>query len=353
MFNSEQAIPSIERKGTPQKGLAAGLHTLSLEVLGSLIALVVLNFFTLWYLGNYSTNYGYWTLHKKWALLGKMESPVDWLILGDSSCNQGTSPEIIQAQLGESAINLCTIGNVTALNDVWMLEEYIQRFGPPKGVVVVHVYDVWSRDLDPLILGQIPRSWEFWKVHTLGDDLLGDPDLRSAVFQERFVPLLSQRLTLTSLLRSFVIGQQIPFKSKWDMDEFGFLSATQARPQNAIQDGEDHMQFVSENDPGVSAINQQALERLAELAEVNQMPVYLVNSPLYEGLYADDEFQTYLAKTFAQISAILEGNPYTHLISEIKTFPASELQTADHLTLPGARVYTEWLVQNVFSRFGG
>jgi hypothetical protein len=326
------------------------LGIFTLEILGSLVVLVLVNSFALWYLGNYSTNYGYWTLQRKWALLEKMDAPVDWLILGDSSCNQGVSPALIHEQLGETAINLCTIGNVTALNDVWMLEEYIQRFGPPKGVLIGHVYDVWPRDLDPLILGQIPRRWNFWKEHTLGSDLLGNPDLRSQLFQERYVPLLSQRLTLTTLLRSPMLGQMIPLEPKWRMDEYGFLSGEQAQPATAIQDAQDHMQFVRENDPFVSSINQQALERLVEIADAYQLPIYLVNSPLYEGLSADDGFQAYLAELYGQIDSIVGKSQFIHRISEIKTFPATQLQTADHLILPGAQAYTKWLIENILTR---
>ena len=238
---------------------------------------------------------------------------------------------------------------MTALNDVWMLEEYIQRFGPPKGVVIGHVYDVWPRDLQPVILGQIPRRWGFWKEHTLGSDLLDNPDIRSQLFDEHYVPLLSQRLTLTSFLRSVMFGQLIPFKPKWKMDEHGFLSGEMAQPENAIKDAQDHMQFVRENDPIVSSINQQALERLVEIADAYQLPIYLVNSPLYEGLSADDGFQAYLAELHGQIDSIVGESQFVHLIPEIKTFPATQLQTADHLILSGAQVYTEWLIERILS----
>jgi hypothetical protein len=350
MFNSENITNPVRRLSPREKSPSAKFVTFALEVLGSLLVLVLLNSFALWYLGNYSPNYGYWTLQQKWALLGKMDAPVDWLILGDSSCNQGVSPALIQEKLGETAINLCTIGNVTALNDVWMLEDYIRRFGPPQGVVIGHVYDVWSRDLDPLILGQIPRPWNFWKEHTLGSDLLGAPDLRSQLFQERYVPFLSQRLTLTSLLRSLMFGKLTPFKPRWLLDEYGFLKGEQAQPEIAIQDAQDHMQFVRENEPDLSSINQQALERLVEIANAYQLPIYLVNSPLYEGLSADDGFQAYLGALTGQIDSVVGESQSVHRIAEIKTFPAAQLQTADHLTLAGAQVYTEWLIQNVLNR---
>ena len=350
MSSSENMDAPANRHLSREVTYPASLGYFVLEVLGSLAMLVILNFFALWYLGNYSTNYGYWTLHQKWSLLAKMEAPVDWLILGDSSCNQGVSPAIIAEQMGGSAINLCTIGNVTVLNDLWMLEEYIQRFGPPKAVVVVHVYDIWSRGLSPVILGQIPRPWGFWNEHTLGTTLLENPDIRSDLFLEHYVPLLSQRISLTTILRSVVFGKLTPFESQWHMEDNGFLIDEQARPEIAKQDGQDHMEFVRENDPFISSINQTALNELKEIAEVYQLPIYLVNSPLYEGLFADEVFQAYLGQLRAQIDAVVGQSETIHLIPEVKTFPASQLQTADHVTLPGAQAYTEWLIQRILSR---
>lgn len=342
-------LPTHQQKG---RGVSTPvpLSCFALELLGSLVMLVLVNFFALWYLDNYSTNYGYWTLHQKWSRLGKMEAPVDWLILGDSSCNQGVSPAIITEQLGGSAINLCTIGNVTVLNDLWMLEEYIQRFGPPQAVAVIHVYDIYPRELSPVILGQIPRPWGFWRQHTLGTELLDDPQIRSELFQEHFIPLLSQRLSLQKILRAIIFEKLIPFREQWHMEENGFLMDEQAHPETAIQDGKDHMQFVRESEVVVSEINQSSLRALRGIAEAHQIPIYIVNSPLYEGLYADEMFQAYLGQLHAQIDALVGQSEYMHLITEVKTFPASQLQTADHLVVSGALVYTEWLVQNVLSR---
>ena len=62
------------------------------ELAGSLVMLVCINLGMIWYLGNYTSNYGYWTIHQKWQLLEHLDQPVDWLILGDSSCNQGVMP---------------------------------------------------------------------------------------------------------------------------------------------------------------------------------------------------------------------------------------------------------------------
>ena len=78
------------------------------------------------------------------------------LILGDSSAAQGVDPEFWTNASGESAINLATIGDATVVNDAWMLETYLERFGRPNKVVIVHAYDIWHRELKQNVVVQIP-----------------------------------------------------------------------------------------------------------------------------------------------------------------------------------------------------
>ena len=42
------------------------------------------------------------------------------------------------------------------------LDEYIERVGTPKHVVLVHAHDVWHRGYNSALIGQIPRPWGFW-----------------------------------------------------------------------------------------------------------------------------------------------------------------------------------------------
>ena len=71
-------------------------------------------------------------------------------------------------QSGESAINLATIGDATVVNDAWMLETYLERFGRPNKVVIVHAYDIWHRELKQNVVVQIPfKSFGTGFRHTL------------------------------------------------------------------------------------------------------------------------------------------------------------------------------------------
>jgi hypothetical protein len=177
-----------------------------------LVVLFLANIFAYLYLDRYSANYGYWTIHQKWNLLGKLSKPVDWLILGDSSCSQGVMPEIFSTELNQTAINLCTTGDMGTLDNLWLIEEYIQRFGPPKNILVVHAFDIWHRAFNPVRLGQVPRQWEFWEEHSFGTSLMEDPDIRRGIFIDHYLPLYSQNRSLGTNIRGISMGGK-PFVS--------------------------------------------------------------------------------------------------------------------------------------------
>jgi hypothetical protein len=318
-----------------------------LDIFGSILLLVCINFFTLWYLGNFTLNYGYWTIHQKWNLLANLRQPVDWLILGDSSCNQGVVPRIIENELGETAVNLCTIGNLGVVNDLWMLEEYIDRFGPPGNVLIVHVYDVWHRNIDPVLFGQVPRPWGFWSHHSLGQALFEDQKVRENTFLEHYVPIYSQTRAIKTILRSVVTFQHNPLVPRWHIEADGFLVAREPHPEVVFNGAIDHIQFASQNSFRISTLNDVAMQKLVELADSYRFNVYLVNSPVFEGLYIDPNYQAYLSDVQAKLAEFDSDSQFVFHIDEVRTFPADLMQNPDHLILPGAEIYTNWLIEQI------
>jgi hypothetical protein len=338
------------RLSLPQENLppSSWKHVL-VELVGSLVVLICINLSLLWYLGNYTTNYGFWTIHQKWWLLEDLDQPVDWLILGDSSCNQGVMPSIFENELGETAINLCTIGNLGTINDLWMLEEYIDRFGPPQHVVIVHVFDIWHRPLEQTLIGQVPRPWGFWDHHTLGSYLFEDEKIRQATFVEKYIPLYTQQRTITNILRSTLMLQHNPFKPAWRLEPDGFLVATEPQVDVVVAGGQDLSQFAAENAFSISPTNDMAMQEIGVLADSYGFEVYLVNSPVYQGLYDNAAYQIYLAGVQQKLAEFAADSSYVFHIPEIRTFPAELMQNPDHLILTGAVEYTHWLIEQIAS----
>ncbi len=344
---SPAIVDKVPYKALPREVLArVGLHGLLRDLLATLALLVVLNFAARWYLSEYTTNYGYWMIYQKWKLLTRLDAPVDWLILGDSSCNQGVIPSLFESELGETGLNLCTIGNMTALEDLWMLEEYIQCFGPPQNVLIVHVYDMWWRDFDPALLARITLPWGYWREFSLSEQVVGGERDR-VLFLESYVPLYSQNTTLGNILRKALLLQANPFSSPWQLDQAGFLPAYESRPESVELDAHRHIEFVSQNAFDLSEINQVAMERILALADRHGFQVYLAMNPLYEGLYADENYQNYMKDVQAHLEAFAAHSQHVHFIPTVKTFPADQMQNADHLVLSGAQEYTRWLIGEI------
>jgi hypothetical protein len=314
---------------------------------GMFVVVAVINFLMIDFLGRYSTNFGYFLSYQKWQLLKEVDEPVDWLILGDSSVNQGVLPSIFEQEFGGRSLNLGTNGFMITLDDLWMMEYYMQRFGPPENVIIVHVYDVWHRDFNPVLLGQIPLAWGFWKEFGATETLVWNREIQRDIFLERYVPIYSQNTTLGEIIQDTFLSFRNPFQSDWQLETSGYFPAFEPMPEFVEVDASDHIEFVSENIFNLSDLNQRAMAKIKALADEYSINVYFALGPQYEGLNTNQNFQSYLNSVIEELSEFASLSDHVSFISEIKTFPADQMQNSDHLIDSGAREYTNWLVEQI------
>src|SRR5262245_5791244 len=136
----------MQRAALPEElQIACTWRSVAWSIVGAIAVVAILNVAAMGILGAWSTNIGYRLVQEKWDLLMRQRSPVEWLVLGDSSCNQGVVPAVLDEELRTTSLNLCTIGDMMLVGDAWMLRSYLQRVGVPRHVVMVHVYDIWGR----------------------------------------------------------------------------------------------------------------------------------------------------------------------------------------------------------------
>ena len=323
------------------------LIKLSTLIVGMFLVVVIVNIMMIGFLGQYTTNFGYFLNYQKWQMLKNLDSQVEWLILGDSSVNQGIDPSIFKDELGERAINLGTIGNMITLDDLWMLEYYINKFGPPENIIIAHVFDVWYRDFNPVLLGQIPLSWGFWKEFSATQTLVWNREIQRDIFLERYVPIYSQTSTLGGIIQDTFLKLSNPFQSDWQLNPNGYFPAQQPAPDIVVADAQNKLVFVREKPFKLSDLNQRALSEIQRLAEEHGIKVYLVLGPQYEGLRGEQDFREYLDSVREQLNSYASQSEFVNFISEIKTFPANQMQNFDHLIDSGAREYTNWLIEHI------
>lgn len=316
-----------------------------LSLLGTLIFVILFNFAAKLYLRENTTNRGYWIINKKWEILLKQKKPVDWLVLGDSSCNQGVVPSILNQRLNTSSINLCTIGDMLTLDDSWMLEKYIQRFGVPKNILIVHVYDSWYRGINRPVFAQVPLDWGYWKqvepkVHFSKRDTL-------QLFFERYIPLYSENQSLSLFLKS-------PYDAfnrnqNFQLTEDGFMIWEKPNPEFVEAQKKMHVDFTRKNKFNLSTPNREALEHIVKLAEKHDFNVYFANSPIYEKLYEHQDFRTYYTQVQDTLDGYAAKSDRVHYIREPITFPKEQMENADHLVYSAAKVYTNKLISEIES----
>ena len=292
------------------------------------------------YLPRYTPNLGYWLVNQKWQLLKRTDVAPDWVIVGDSSCNQGVDIETWTAVTGGTALNLCTVGDMLLSEDVWMLQDLVRRGGRPKKVLVVHVYDMWPRVPIPALLGQLParRVWN-------GGSPRVSLDLAGSVEEllSRYVPLVSQNRALSSALEKPATF----FDAKFAISERGYRSEREADPERVERSTASHVRALQDSEFRISAPNRSALEALKDMAVSGNMEIYLTTSPVARRLAAQAGFWRHVDVMRSELEAWAGASETLHYIDEIQSFPTDVMVNTDHVTHAGAQIYTRGLARLV------
>lgn len=276
------------------------------------------------YLQKNTSNLGYFLVHHKWDMLQSISQPVEWLILGDSSGNQGLDPRIISQRMGGNALNSCSIGDLILLNDAWMLQTYIQKYGAPSHVIHVHVYDIFCREINPAVIGQVPLQFEFWKH--LKPEIQMKPHEKLQYLLSRYFPLFSQEKSLSKALNPLYSDRKI------QLHPDGFLTVFDSDPLLVSNDIMMHKAFLEAHDFSISPPNQQSLQVMAELAQTYQFSIHICASPIASTLAENSDFITYFKSEYDYLDSFSRQYQNIHVLFQNPiSFPDFRMESADHL----------------------
>lgn len=311
--------------------------TLLSLVIGCCI-LFAINLCCVIYLKKYNPNKAYALIQHKWQMIFDTQKKADWLILGDSSGNQGIDAQQFEQKKQGKALNLCTIADMLVVNDVWMLESYIKKQGAPKKLLLVHTYDIWHRENIPNgFLAQVP----FFKKQELSMPHLVMPIWEKILMN--MMPLNYQRASLSWLIQE---PQQL-FQTSFQCDKNGFEAHDAADKKEVLRDSQEHLTFVQSNEFKISKNNLVALEHLARLATQYSIQVYLANAPIYEKLPQDENFQYYYQKMQNFLTIFCQEKAWNYINIAPMTFSIHEMENVDHLTTTAAQRFTAQLIKEM------
>ncbi len=279
----------------------------------------------------------------KWELLLDLDRPVDILVLGDSSMNQGLDTDYIAETEQVSALNLATNGALISVNDVWMLERYLKDFGSPACVVVGHTFDIWQSNLSYPSVAQIPIGLQ--PMLAAVSELPGDDKDVLKLVVAKYFRAYSENKSLRQILMHPL---STDLSEEFQLSDSGFFAASQASPENVRKVSRRALTKIASRPFAPSQANKYSLERLVQLADEHGFRLYLVNGPIFHGLYAEPQVKEYLEGVNRFLSSYADKSEQVELIfAQPLTFGATEMQNPDHLVREAARRYTKALYENV------
>lgn len=290
-----------------------------------------------------TVNPGYETIRSKWNLASKYSEPVDWLLVGDSTCIQGLDPEAFELASGQTALNLCTTGDMLAVGDAWFVREYLDTVGPPnQGILVTHAYDVWPRDANSVeALAWVIPADDRWRRNRSPLPASGEERVLAAV--GNWFPLYSQPESVERVLFETwaLLNTERP-----ELSELGFRQSGPARPDAVERDIAFHLGTVAKRDMTISEANSEALNELVELARSAEVPLVLSPSPLADQLWLDTDFQSRYEQATAPLQRVANENPSVVLLqTDPWLYPIDAMQNADHIAEPTAPAHAERIVE--------
>lgn len=273
---------------------------------------------------------------RKWEILRHDMKPGESIIVGDSSGNQGLDPQILMETLGGNWRNLCTLANSMTFDGAWMLNEYIEQHGPPKAVVMVHVFDGWDRQIHASALADTPYAIGQWQ--NLNPPIKASAKQTVEVALRRYFPLYFSEKSLKKMITR-----------PWDIRDLrdqvrddGFMPMKGNDPQQLRADFQSQRRQLEEGEPfRMSPINIDALNVIAKLAEEHGFDVFIVYGPCYDQLAALPTFDPHFDQVHAKLVAITREHPRIKLVLDRPmTFEDKVLQNCEHVTVAGAEPYS-------------
>jgi len=339
-IDSSVAYRSLSTETTP---------TISKATLFKLFALagvlfIAFNILIYFFFGFYDNHNGE---SNGWHSLEQLTEPVDVIILGDSVAASGISPDIIEAYTGLTAHNFGLNAWWVYFNDVWLLERYIEKFGPPKVVIWGHNYEVANRQFNPVQqLGttSYPYGFTWWSQYV---ELDLTQQEKATIITRRLFPLYYRQNTLMTVLTDISHGKNLLHNNRTDN---GLSIHMHVAPDNVTQKARNRAWSLY----GLYMINrenQQVSDAFFELIHQYDIPTYIFITPVHRIVKKNDKF----------LPSIRIQLDYWHDVSlrydnvrfnpEIPTFDSDQMRDGIHLNEEGAEIYTEYLIDWIWGNY--
>ena len=331
---------------TPEIYYPVTLRHALVDIIAIFLLIFFINLGITWFLSYHITKLSHIIIKTKWQLLENLQKPVDWLIVGDSTCNQGIIPELLLEIMAETGtgLNLCTIGEVTTVDDAWLIQSYIDRFGvPPQNVLIIHGVETWWREGEPSYLAVIPnvRRKKKHGIPPLPMPFMSEVD----IIRHQYLPLYTQLQTVKLSLEEYFLETNRPPKNQYYFHADGYMQFKIAGPEHVEEHYQSQVIRFKDQPFYIADINRQTINHIITLANQYKINVYIVDAPTYEKLYEYDAFQIHRKQLQAWLESVANQSDFVHYIPLVAIFSKDEMVNTNHITHDAAIVYTKQVAE--------
>lgn len=320
---------------------------------------IAANFLALFALVWMPVNRGNALVYEKWLMMDRMlgaKESCDVLIVGDSSSNQGLDPHVIQEETGKSAINLGVVAEALTIEPVWTVDRFLEQsrsFGkPPKTILWMHVYDIWSReDRNDKRLRAISANLP----HTAWPYIKRGPKVKIKtrdLWLMKLAVLYFQNTSLSRLVRRPIKSAR--FSNRYRFDETGFTAETITDPDVVIDDTRNHMALVRETPEfSMTVLSRRSIDEMGRLTANGGVEVWIVQSALNRSIWKDPVFRERWYEVRDALRAETAKYPNIHVMfDEPVLFDDQQMQNCDHLLADSARTFTRIVIDRAKLKAG-
>lgn len=276
-----------------------------------------------------------------WHGLMDLEAPVDTVVLGDSTAGVNLVTGPIADRLGGSAMNLGNNAYSSLLMDAWMLRYYIDRFGPPRNVIVMRSCNSYERDHNLEFMSVVPLEWGYW-------DWLGvAPAWEDGEQMELFMSMYGVLNSRSDIL-AYRVTHPLDILSqpytKNTPDPYYFMGITTAS-EFANFTREKQPSFYGPFNPSPDTEN--AVTAMSEEAKALGFQLYFVLAPEWDEAYKDPDRQAKVSGMVEWLGKFVDSQ-YVHVCPDTPmSFPEDQMQSPNHLRPGPERHFTEAVMDEI------
>jgi len=282
-----------------------------------------------------------------WHGLMDLEGPVDTIILGDSSAGVNLVTGPIADRLGGSAINLGNNALSSLLMDAWMLNYYIDRFGPPRNVIVMRACNSYEKEHNLEFMSVVPLSWGYWDRLGVAPAWKDGEEL--SLFISKYGVLYSMSDILAYRLTHAQDLLSQPYTKK-TADPYYFMGITTASEfANFTRDKQPS--FYGPFNP--SSDSENAVAAMSEQARSLDFQLYFVMAPEWDEAYAEPDRQAKVGGMVEWLGQFADSQNVHVRLSTPMSFSEDQMQSPNHLRPGPERRFAEAIVDDIVSLQNG